>query len=436
MAAMALIDDVSAACERLAPAGWGGLLGAHGLDIGAADLRAELTRELPGIDRDVPGFEDFADEGGRAIEPGKPAESLLYHAFASPNVLTGIGGKPLKAYPTLAEIDAVQSLVFGISPPSLAEVSARFPGALMAVAVFATEYRPAPETVHRRHADVCFSRTGVARVGTAEARYDPARRGFTPFVEDDDHAFAVLPAQYAPYLAVQLSGLHELFGPTRGLPVQLRAATLGADLVVPFEQRPRLSLKIAGSVGAAGIEVVDAASQELLQVGSLKVAIDELRPLEQIVQRCAASTSTRRTWSAARNAAGHVNLLLAAEAPSGARDAGWRACRCRRRSGERRCERGQRRAAPRRAAAPLRALEASLAALSIHAGRLDWRDATTAPAAALGLDDFSFDGRGDRLAARWRRSPSRAQGSLGAGNDQRQAGVLGSGQRRGGDRAR
>ena len=211
--AMALIDDVAAACQRLAPAGWAELLSAHGLDVGAADLRAELLRELPAIDRDVPGFEDFADEGSRAIEPGRPSHSLLYHAFASPNVLTSVDGEALDAFPTLAEIDAVQNLVFGIEPPSLPEVAARFPGALMAVAVFAAEYRPAPETVHRRHADLCCSRTGVARVGTAPPRYDAAGRGFVPFVEDDEHAFAVLPSQFQPYLAIQLRGLFDLFGP-------------------------------------------------------------------------------------------------------------------------------------------------------------------------------------------------------------------------------
>jgi hypothetical protein len=210
---MALIDDVTAACKRLAPAGWDGLLAAHGLDIGAADLGAELMRALPDIDRDVPGFEDFAGEGTRAIEPGHPAQSLLYHAFASPNVVSQVGGQPLEAFPTLGEIGAVENLVFGIQAPSLAEVSARFPGALMAVAVFATEYRPAPESVHRRHADLSFSRTGVARIGTAAAHYNPAQRGFEPFVDGDDHAFAVLPSQFAPYLAVQLRGLFELFGP-------------------------------------------------------------------------------------------------------------------------------------------------------------------------------------------------------------------------------
>ena len=86
---MALLDDVASACRRLAPAGWGELLAAHGLDLEAADPGAELLRELPGIDRGRPGFEDFAPEGRRGLEPGVPARSLLYHALASPGVLLG-----------------------------------------------------------------------------------------------------------------------------------------------------------------------------------------------------------------------------------------------------------------------------------------------------------------------------------------------------------
>lgn len=208
-----LIDTVATACERLAPAGWGALLKTHGLDITAADLCTELLRPLPDIRREDPGIEDFAAEGTRAIEPGRPGQSLLLHAFASPNVVSGAGGEALRDFPTPGEIAAVENLVFGIQMPSLAELAARFPGDLMAIAVFAAEYRPGPETVHRRHADMCLSRTGVARVGTSAALYDPARRGFEPFDERDDHDFRVLPARYDAYLAVQLRGRFDLFGP-------------------------------------------------------------------------------------------------------------------------------------------------------------------------------------------------------------------------------
>jgi hypothetical protein len=101
---MALIDDVAAACRRLAPAGWAELLNAHGVDIAAADLRAALLEPLPNIRRDLAGFEDFAAEGGRGIEPGRPAHSLLLHAFASPNVVSDAHGLALTDFPTLAEI--------------------------------------------------------------------------------------------------------------------------------------------------------------------------------------------------------------------------------------------------------------------------------------------------------------------------------------------
>lgn len=207
-----LTDTVTAACARLAPAGWKDLLEAHGLDITAEDLHGALLEPLTAIDRTAPGFEDFAAEGTRGIEPGRPAHSLLLHAFASPNVVSGPDGF-LRAFPTPAEIAAVEDLVFGIQTPSLAEVAARFQGALMAIAVFAAEYRPGPETVHRHHADMCLARTGVARVGTSEALYDPARRGFEPFDERDTHAFRVLPARYDAYLAVQLRGDFDVFGP-------------------------------------------------------------------------------------------------------------------------------------------------------------------------------------------------------------------------------
>jgi hypothetical protein len=111
-----------------------------------------------------------------------PAQSLLLHALASPNVVKGANGADLADFPTLAEIAMVENYVYGVKPPSLLELRARAQGALMAIVVFASEYRPAPETVHRKHANMCFSRTGVARVGTADPLYEPRHRGFLPFV--------------------------------------------------------------------------------------------------------------------------------------------------------------------------------------------------------------------------------------------------------------
>ena len=203
---MALIDDVKIVCDRLALHGWGELMAAHGLDLSSADLGAEFARPLPGIDRNLPGFEDFALEGRRGIEPGIPARSLLFHAFASPNVLTVPGSAGLGAFPTLAELDTVENYVYGVQAPSMPELFTFSGGALLALVAFAHEYRPSIQTPHRRHADVCFSRTGIARVGTAEPLYDGPRRGFLPAVNGQPHQLRVLPARYAAYLAMLVPG--------------------------------------------------------------------------------------------------------------------------------------------------------------------------------------------------------------------------------------
>ncbi len=208
---MALIDDVATICGRLAPGGWASLLRRHGLDIEHPDLAGELSRQLTGIDRSVPGFEDFAADGVRGVEPGDPARSLLYHAMASPGVVNDDGGQPLSAFPTLAELDVVENYVFAARRWSLRDVVARAGDALVAVAVFAHQYRRAPGTVHGRHADLCLARTGLARVGTASPRYDAPARGFLPFA-DDPHAFRVLPSKFAAYIAVQRRGSAALLG--------------------------------------------------------------------------------------------------------------------------------------------------------------------------------------------------------------------------------
>jgi hypothetical protein len=76
---MPLIEDVANVCRRLGDHGWRDLLlrvTDSALDITAAELGQELAMPLARIDRTVPGFEDFAAEGERGIEPGMPARSL------------------------------------------------------------------------------------------------------------------------------------------------------------------------------------------------------------------------------------------------------------------------------------------------------------------------------------------------------------------------
>lgn len=222
-----LIDRVALACRRLAPSGWGELLAQHGLDLGASDLAAELARPLT-IDRSQPGFTDFALEGHRGIEPGHPCRSLLFHAFASPEV-RGYRSQEgswieLKSFPTLAEIEAVENFVYGAAPPSVEDLRALANGAPLAIVVFANEYRPAVDTVHRRHADMCYSRTGIARVGMRKPDYEAPLRGFVALRPDDGTSISVLPARYAAYIAALKPGTKDRHGPMHFVEAKSRPA--------------------------------------------------------------------------------------------------------------------------------------------------------------------------------------------------------------------
>ena len=206
---MALINQVMTACTRLAPLGWRNLL--LSVTNGALDIEQTTARALSTalrakltVDRDQPGFMDFAVNGDRGIVPGSPGRSLLYHAAASPSVRQGLTG-----FPTVQELEDIENYVFGIAPPTLAQLRQRAgmtAGEKFAVVVFACEYRPARDTCSRRQADLTFARTGVARVGTLPPSYDPEHRGYRAEAKDDQFAFHVCPARYVAYLAVSRPG--------------------------------------------------------------------------------------------------------------------------------------------------------------------------------------------------------------------------------------
>lgn len=209
---MALIDDVKKICDRLAPSGWRDLLldVSHGvLDISQANataLKNALAKPLPQIKRSHPGFEDFSRDGAQGITPGLPAQSLLYHAFHSPNVLTGPTGNALVRFPTLRDLETIENYVFGVNPPTVQDLLQKTGAQKLEVVVFSYEYRPAKDTCARLQADVAYSRTGISRVGTADMQYRPERRGFWAGVEADPFAIRVCPARFGAFLAVKQKG--------------------------------------------------------------------------------------------------------------------------------------------------------------------------------------------------------------------------------------
>jgi len=220
---MPLIDAVRAIISRLAPHGWKELMERHGLHLDAADLAAELRRPLVNvgggstIDRTVPGFEDFSPNGTTAIEPGDPGRSLLYHALASPNVYpTPAGSRTDEDFPTLVELDTIENYIYCVAKNKLNDLGD------VVVAVFAYQYRSGSTSVHGKHADMAYSRTGVARVGTTVMHYDSLRRSFWAGPRGGAPGIAVMPARYGAFLAErrkltqQDAVVHPLDGPIPG----------------------------------------------------------------------------------------------------------------------------------------------------------------------------------------------------------------------------
>ena len=175
------------------------------LDITAPDLARELAKPVA-IDRTYPGFGDFALAGNRGIEPGRPDESLLYHALAAPTVVLDPSGSLLGGFPTIEEIETVENYIYATRAATLCALRAAANGLPVAIATFALHYRNAPDSVSGKHAQLCFSRTGIARLGDLEPLYDAPRRSFAGLDPSRPYSFRVLPTRFAPFLAVRMPG--------------------------------------------------------------------------------------------------------------------------------------------------------------------------------------------------------------------------------------
>ncbi len=94
----------------------------------------------------------------------------------------------------------------------------------------------------------------------------------------------------------------------RGLPVQLQAGTLDADLKIDFERGANAGLKLSGSIEAHGTRLADHLGAHLADFESLRLELAEARPLEQAVHLSAVSLVAPQL-ALARDAAGRLNLL-------------------------------------------------------------------------------------------------------------------------------
>ncbi|HEX3746067.1 MAG TPA: hypothetical protein VHW09_19130 [Bryobacteraceae bacterium] len=211
---MSAIERAYRAWDRLLPK-WNDYCLEAGLRLTGTPLEsfADELLEPVRVNFRLPGLEDFCRSGCRAIEPGDPARSLLYHIFASPGVVPP--GLQDDDYPTPEELQAIEDCVYGIVPPSLDDLHLRAEGGPLALVVFAYEYNCAADTVHKRHADLCFSRTGLSRIGNAAPRYMPKARGFLPFGEAPDATVHAAPCRFGAFLATTKKGDSKGIGPER-----------------------------------------------------------------------------------------------------------------------------------------------------------------------------------------------------------------------------
>jgi hypothetical protein len=223
---MALKKEVFDICQELAKHGWAELLQQvttlastdsplNIIQANEDDLEAELLKDRK-VNRTIAGFEDFARDGAKGITPGKAGQSLLYHALASPNVISATF-QP-EQYPTLKQIETIENYVYAVTNRSIRDLKKYVEEMTgdkqnLAVCVFAYEYRPSIDTPHRKHADLCFSRTGMARVGNSPALYNRKLRGFEPTVSGDKYGIRVQPSHFGAFLAMKVKGDKEKFIP-------------------------------------------------------------------------------------------------------------------------------------------------------------------------------------------------------------------------------
>lgn len=173
--------------------------------------------------KDEPGFDDFG--GDNWITPGDPAFSLIYHALASPHVLLPPAYDRAENYPTVAQLDAVENYVYALTAHTTGKLleEKENDDTRYVVAVMAYEYRTRLRTPHKQHADLVFSRTGMARVGQEPLNYDSRSRCYTNAPADPTKArhFAVTPTRYGAFLAKQV--------PLKEVSLQTKETRLSGD---------------------------------------------------------------------------------------------------------------------------------------------------------------------------------------------------------------
>ncbi len=205
-----------------------------------------------------------------------------------------------------------------------------------------------------------------------------------PFADSrqTDAAFQLKKLDLAPYLGYIPAGL----------PLKLQAAVVDADLRLGFEQTPKPSLRVAGTLAVTGLKSVDSHGADALAFDALKLQLADVRPLERRVHLSSLELSGPQL-AVRRDKEGQLNLMLAADTPEkGAKGVGGAGA-----TGQS-SQKSAAPPAPRASAAGGAAAEpawvVAVDQLAVHGGTVDFIDDTTAvgdvPAALVRLNEVEL----------------------------------------------
>ncbi|HQS91591.1 DUF748 domain-containing protein, partial [Polaromonas sp.] len=208
------------------------------------------------------------------------------------------------------------------------------------------------------------------------------------------------------------------------LPFRLQDALLDADLKVDFAQTPGTVVKIAGTVTATKVRLLQAApgaqdpnaskptaaaGPELLAFDRLQVVMDDVRPLEQFVKLASVELTGPRL-RVVRDRAGRLNLLPPAAADASKKIAAGAGNT--RAAGQKGLENTAPTAPTAPTAQPARPWKVAIARMAVRGGKLDWLDETLPSPAQIALVGLNVDAQALTLpfAAT---APVQFKGSLG-----------------------
>ncbi|RCX11077.1 uncharacterized protein involved in outer membrane biogenesis [Extensimonas vulgaris] len=229
-------------------------------------------------------------------------------------------------------------------------------------------------------------------------------------------------APYLPYLPASL-------------PVRLQGAVLDVDLQLNFAQAPRPSVQLSGQVLAHQLRLADRQAQPLLALEQLRVDLTDVRPLERVVKLALVELTAPQVY-AARAANGTLNWAqLGAQPAQAATNSDNKASAPKAPETAAANEPGKGAAAHGAAVATAKSAaqgagvpsapastpaatpaapadagwNVEVARAAVQGGRVQWRDASTRPAAALEAHNISLEATG--FALPWRK-PMPLHGAL------------------------